>query len=169
MVCTAHIGKFIVEAFSTTSDKNLLNVARRIVEILSSQPFCVTVLYTSSVFANLPKNMKLALLQEAPSTIVPVQEKLQVGALNEMQIFKEEHIEEQNICRASALKNERQEKTEERLEKTNQFQYKVRRNAALVWCRNVAICEDMRWIHRLNIRDKATCSVIKRDILNART
>lgn len=65
----------MVEATTARHDQNRLSGAEEIVKTLPHQPFYTTVVNTLETSISLPENMEVATLDEAPSKIVPVQEK----------------------------------------------------------------------------------------------
>lgn len=88
MVCTDQAGSLMVEGMPSMSVYYHQKVVNVVVETQINQPSNVMVVNMSIKPATFPNNMKVSLLKEAPSTILPVHDKLAVGFFTAMPVYK---------------------------------------------------------------------------------
>lgn len=86
LVQTGEAGKLMVEATSTENGGNRLSFAEGIIEVYSQRTLSIVVKNKSKVPVRLLKNMRMATLGDALSTIVLIQEGVPLNILNELPI-----------------------------------------------------------------------------------
>lgn len=158
----------MVKAMPAKFDKNRPIVAREIVETLPNWPFYIIVGNTSSLPVNIPINMKSARLGKAQSTIVSVQEHLQVYPVRAMPIYNRKKVRSDDLPRFGKWQK-MAKKADEKREGSTQLHWKVRRLPAAARRHNVRISDDMELTLGPNIGDKAPYFIINGNGPNTHT
>lgn len=88
LVWTFEAGTYMAETATAWHGPNQLSIEKRIVEILSHQPFYIMVVNTLQTLIRLPKEKIVTMLGKASSKFVSVQEEAPVTSVNAVPIYK---------------------------------------------------------------------------------